>query len=80
MKTFHITDCGAKICDRLQTSAIRNAIDDCFLAGGGRVVIPCGIFLTGGIRTYDNVLIEECDLNTGDEAVAVAVAIEETSK
>ncbi len=76
MKTFHITDYGAKICDRLQTSAIQKAIDDCFLAGGGRVVIPCGIFLTGGIRICDNVLIEECDLNTGDDAVA----IEEASK
>ena len=55
VKTFHITDYGAKICDRLQTSAIQKAIDDCFLAGGGRVVIPCGIFLTGGIRIRSGV-------------------------
>ena len=55
MQTFNITDYGAKICDRLQTSAIQKAIDDCFLAGGGRVVIPCGIFLTGGIRIRSGV-------------------------
>ncbi len=55
MKTFNICDYGAKTCDRLQTAAIQNAIDDCFLAGGGRVVIPCGIFLTGGIRIRSGV-------------------------
>ncbi len=55
MQTFNITDYGAKICDRLQTNAIQKAIDDCFLAGGGRVVIPCGIFLTGGIRIRSGV-------------------------
>lgn len=55
MKTFNITDYGAKFCDRLQTEAIQKAIDDCFLAGGGRVLIPCGIFLTGGLRIRSNV-------------------------
>lgn len=55
MKTFYITDYGAKISDQLQTRAIQAAIDDCFLAGGGRVVIPCGIFLTGSIRIRSGV-------------------------
>ena len=34
---------------------IQKAIDDCFLAGGGRVVIPCGVYLTGGIRIRSGV-------------------------
>ena len=50
MKQFDIRDYGARICDELQTGAIQNAIDDCYLAGGGRVVIPCGVYLTGGLR------------------------------
>lgn len=55
MKSFNILDYGARFCDELQTKAIQNAIDDCFLAGGGRVVIPCGIFMTGDIRLRSNV-------------------------
>lgn len=55
MKIFNVLDYGARFCDELQTKAIQNAIDDCFLAGGGRVVIPCGIFLTGDIRLRSNV-------------------------
>ena len=55
MKIFNIRDYGAEFSDQLQTKAIQNAIDDCFLAGGGRVVIPCGIYLTGGLRIRSNV-------------------------
>lgn len=55
MKTFNIRDYGAKTADALQTDAIQKAIDDCFLAGGGRVVIPCGVFLTGGLRIRSGV-------------------------
>ena len=33
---------------------IQAALDACFLAGGGRVVIPCGVFVTGGIRLRSN--------------------------
>lgn len=55
MRICNILDYGAKISDSLQTEAIQAAIDDCFLTGGGRVVIPCGIFLTGGIRLRSNV-------------------------
>lgn len=55
MKVYNICDYGAKICDRLQTKAIQSAIDDCFLAGGGRVLIPCGIYLTGGLRIRSGV-------------------------
>lgn len=55
MSEFRITDFGAVSSDLLQTNAIQNAIDACFLAGGGRVVIPCGIFVTGGIRLRSGV-------------------------
>ena len=54
MKVFNIKDYGAKTCDRLQTREIQAALDACFLAGGGRVVIPCGVFVTGGIRLRSN--------------------------
>lgn len=54
MKTFNICDYGATISDSLQTRAIQNAIDACYLAGGGRVVVPCGIYHTGGFRLRSN--------------------------
>ena len=50
MKEINISDIGAVVCDRLQTPYIQAAIDECFLAGGGRVIIPCGVFLTGGFE------------------------------
>ena len=62
MKIFNILDYGAKICDTLQTEIIQKAIDDCFLAGGGRVVIPCGVYATGGLRIRSGV---ELYLETG---------------
>lgn len=37
------------------TDAIRKAIDACAQAGGGRVVVPAGIFLTGPIHLKSNV-------------------------
>ena len=55
MKVFNIRDYGARFADTLQTKAIQSAIDDCFLAGGGRVVVPAGIYLTGGLRLRSNV-------------------------
>ena len=62
MKIFNIRDYGARICDFLQTENIQRAIDDCFLAGGGRVVIPCGVYVTGGLRIRSGV---ELYLETG---------------
>ena len=51
-----IIDCGATAnADTLQTMFIQNAIDKCFLAGGGEVIVPEGIFKTGGIRLRSNV-------------------------
>lgn len=55
MKIWNIRDYGACTSDRLQTEKIQKAIDDCYLAGGGRVVVPCGVFLTGDIRLRSHV-------------------------
>lgn len=57
MEQFIITDYGANVSDRLQTQAIQAAIDDCFLHGGGEVVIPAGIYRTGGLRLRSNVTL-----------------------
>ena len=62
MKQVSILDFGAKISDSLQTQAIQQAVDAVYLAGGGRVVVPCGIFHTGGIRLHSRV---ELYLQTG---------------
>ncbi|MBR2896745.1 MAG: glycoside hydrolase family 28 protein, partial [Oscillospiraceae bacterium] len=55
MQTYNIRDYGACTSDKLQTAKIQTAIDDCFLAGGGRVVVPCGVYLTGSIRLRSRV-------------------------
>lgn len=53
--TFLVTDFGAEAnCNELQTEKIQQAIDACFNNGGGMVVVPEGIFLTGGIRLRSN--------------------------
>ena len=54
---YPITDYGAIVSDALQTDAIQKAIDACFLAGGGRVVVPAGAFRTGCIRLRSNVTL-----------------------
>ena len=41
--------------DTLYTAAIQRAIDDCSARGGGRVVIPDGVFKTGPLRLKSNV-------------------------
>ena len=55
MMNYNIKDFGARVCDKLQTEYIQKAIDTCFLNGGGRVTIPCGIFRTGGLRLRSGV-------------------------
>ncbi len=57
MMNCSITDFGAKVTDVLQTAKIQKAIDECFLAGGGTVRIPKGIFRTGGLRLRSNVTL-----------------------
>jgi len=54
--TFPNKDYGAKPDGTTDcTSAIKNAIDDCNKSGGGRVVIPEGVFLSGAIHLKSNV-------------------------
>jgi polygalacturonase len=53
---FVITNYGAVADGKTDcTAAISNAIADCVAAGGGRVVIPAGEFLTGPIHLQSNV-------------------------
>jgi polygalacturonase len=43
------------------TKAIAQAIDACHAAGGGRVVVPAGVFLTGAIHLQSNVNLHLAD-------------------
>ena len=55
-KDFIITKYGAKADGKTDsTDAIRQAIEACNKAGGGRVVVPGGEFLTGAIHLKSNV-------------------------
>ena len=51
---FNILDFGA-VRNTLSTSAIQKAIDSCFNQGGGTVIIPEGIFITGTIILKSNI-------------------------
>src|SRR5690554_3999880 len=51
---FYITDYGS-IRDEVSTSSIQTAIDECAAAGGGRVVVPSGTFLTGTLFLKSNI-------------------------
>ena len=55
--TVNIKDFGAEECESLQTERIQSAIDHVFMQGGGEVQIPCGTFLTGGIRLRSNITL-----------------------
>ena len=55
MKTYNILDYGARTCDSLQTKAIQGAIDDCYKNGGGKVIVPRGIYRTATVRVRSNV-------------------------
>ena len=39
------------------TQSIQKAIDDCYLKGGGEVVVPAGIYLAAGLRLRSNVTL-----------------------
>ncbi len=55
-KDFVVTKFGAKGDGKTDASAaIRKAIEACAKAGGGRVVVPEGVFLTGPIRLRSHV-------------------------
>lgn len=52
---FNITDFGAKSDGSLCTEAFSLAIETCNKAGGGRVLVPSGTYLTGAIHLLSNV-------------------------
>jgi unsaturated rhamnogalacturonyl hydrolase len=55
-RAFSIADHGAVADGKtLATEAIRKAIEACHAAGGGRVVVPAGEWLTGAIHLKSNV-------------------------
>ncbi len=55
---FNILDFGATSdTGKLSTSAINKAVEACFKAGGGRVIIPPGNFKSGSITLKDNVAL-----------------------
>jgi len=55
-RDFAITDFGAVAGGKeMATDSIRRAIEACHKAGGGRVTVPPGVFLTGAIRLVSNV-------------------------
>ncbi|MFM2485764.1 glycoside hydrolase family 28 protein [Celerinatantimonas yamalensis] len=53
-RTFKITDFGAKTGQDC-TQAIHDAISHCHQAGGGRVIIPAGLFYSGAIHLQSRV-------------------------
>ena len=70
-RDFVITDFGAKPGGQFDnTEAIRQAIAACYAAGGGRVVIPAGEWLTGAVHLKSNVnlhLAEDAVLSFSDD-------------
>lgn len=66
--TYCITDYGAVGDGKtLNTAAIQNAIDACTSAGGGRVVVPAGRFLSGTICLKSNI---DLHLKSGAELIS----------
>lgn len=51
---YNILDFGA-VEGKLSTVAIQKAVDQCTRSGGGRVVVPAGIFITGTVFLKSNV-------------------------
>lgn len=55
-KDFNIKSYGAvNSGETINTEAIRKAIEACYQAGGGRVIVPSGIWRTGAIHLKSNV-------------------------
>jgi polygalacturonase len=61
-RDFVITDYGAvEGGEAVATEAFREAVDACHAAGGGRVVVPAGVFLSGPIHLRSNVELHVSD-------------------
>ena len=59
-RDFPITDFGA-VADGDCTQALAKAIAACHAAGGGRVVVPAGLWLTGAVHLKSNVNLHLVD-------------------
>ncbi len=56
---YNIIQYGAKADGKTNNTVfIQQAVNDCHKNGGGKIVIPAGIFITGTIRLYSNMNIE----------------------
>ncbi len=53
-KEYNILDFGATN-NQLSTTAIQKAVDVCFEAGGGTVIVPSGLYITGAIILKSNI-------------------------
>jgi len=54
---YNVLDYGAVPgTDALQTAGIQAAVDAAYLAGGGEVVVPAGVFITGTIKLRSNIV------------------------
>jgi hypothetical protein len=57
-KLYNIIDYGAVAnSQKLQTEKIQAAVDAAYLAGGGEVVVPKGVFKTGTIKLRSNITL-----------------------
>lgn len=54
-RQFVVTDFGAKDNGKICTEAFREAISACHEAGGGRVLVPKGTYVSGAIHLLSNV-------------------------
>ena len=57
---YNVIDFGAHSGEALQTKAIQQAIDACFISGGGRVTIPAGVYPVSTLRLRSNVELYLC--------------------
>ena len=61
MKKYNVADFGALPgTGKTVTGSLQSALDTCFLSGGGIVEIPCGEYLTGGLRLRSNTELHLC--------------------
>ena len=67
--TFNVTSYGASTGSSNNATAIQNAINAAFTAGGGTVVVPSGTFLSGPVALKNNVGLQ---LSSGTILKAVA--------
>ena len=54
---INICDYGSLDTGKPCTRYIQKAIDDCFLSGGGEVIIPTGVYSVGGLRLRSGVTL-----------------------